>query len=70
MSLAPGWPIIPELFSILGYAYYSQNYSRIISSSLVMCDESGRQMVDTQGAVPDHNNPHFALTLGVVNNEL
>jgi len=35
-----------------------------------MCDESGRQMVDTQGAVPDHNNPHFALTLGVVNNKL
>jgi len=37
MSPAPGWPIIPELFSILGYAYYSQNYSGIISSSLLMC---------------------------------
>ena len=34
MSPAPGWPIIPELFSILGYAYYSQNYSGIISASL------------------------------------
>jgi len=34
MLPAPGWPIILELFWILGYAYYSQNYSGIISSSL------------------------------------
>jgi len=38
MSPAPGWPIIPELFSILGYAYFSQNYSGIISSSLLQRD--------------------------------
>ncbi len=29
-------PIIPELFSIPGYTYYSQNYSGIISACLAM----------------------------------